>query len=724
MKIPSLIFLFIFLGHTCFSQNTTEIVHIDSLPPNGVLLDKGWKFQAGDNPDFAKTEYDDSKWQSINPALDIRNQPAIAKSGICWLRLHLLIDSSVIKQQLAMMINQMVLASEMYLDGRLIYRFGKISSDPDEIAIFNPTAPVAFPVYRTREQVLAVRYVEQPKLNYSIEVADAVPLLQIKVYSVNAAFEEVRRFERHIPITNTFRIGVFLILAILQLAFYIYNPAQKAYLFFFLYAIFAILGDILQVYQQHAVTNLIIIIMAYFSLWQISLLFLLTALYLLLNQRKGLIYWCLILATISGLFLGSFVYSILVIGNLIYLDLVRTGFKALKLKSKGAWIITAGAISFLFFMGVFEFGAYFNLSYWSMPLGKYYTLADLLYAVGSLSIPVATTIYIGVDFAFTSHALKQKLTEVDELSKKTIAQEKEKQQILSSQKETLEKQVTERTVELKQSLEELKSTQAQLIQSEKMASLGELTAGIAHEIQNPLNFVNNFSEVNKELADEINDENNVDEIKIIANDIKQNSEKILFHGKRADAIVKGMLQHSRVSTGKKELTNINALADEYLRLSYHGMRAKDKEFEADFKTDFDDKIGKINIVPQDIGRVLLNLYNNAFYAVTERSQSTVNKEKSENLISYQPTVSVRTSLNPPLEGREASVCITVSDNGNGIPQKVIDKIFQPFFTTKPTGEGTGLGLSLSYDIVKAQGGEIKVETKEGEGTEFIIQLPI
>jgi two-component system NtrC family sensor kinase len=260
---------------------------------------------------------------------------------------------------------------------------------------------------------------------------------------------------------------------------------------------------------------------------------------------------------------------------------------------------------------------------------------------------------------------------------------------------------------------ELKSTQAQLIQSEKMASLGELTAGIAHEIQNPLNFVNNFSEVNKELIAEMREEiakGNYDEVNALAKDVEDNEEKINHHGKRADAIVKGMLQHSRSSTGVKEPTNINALTDEYLRLAYHGLRAKDKSFNAEMQTDYDQAIGNINITPQDIGRVLLNLYNNAFYAVAER-------RKAEG-VGYEPTVIVTTKKS------SNQVYITVSDNGNGIPQKIVDKIFQPFFTTKPTGQGTGLGLSLSYDIVKAHGGEIKVETKEGEGSEFLIVLPL
>ena len=257
-----------------------------------------------------------------------------------------------------------------------------------------------------------------------------------------------------------------------------------------------------------------------------------------------------------------------------------------------------------------------------------------------------------------------------------------------------------------------------------MASLGELTAGIAHEIQNPLNFVNNFSDVNTELIDEAKqeiDNGNIAEAKTILNDIKENEQKINHHGKRADAIVKGMLQHSRSSTGVKEPTDINALADEYLRLSYHGLRAKDNSFNATMKTDFDKSIGKINIIPQDIGRVLLNLYNNAFYAIAEKSKLPAKDlsgfENLTGLGNFQPTITVSTKKS------ENNILITVSDNGNGIPQKVIDKIFQPFFTTKPTGQGTGLGLSLSYDIIKAHGGEIKVETKEGEGSEFIIQLP-
>jgi len=267
---------------------------------------------------------------------------------------------------------------------------------------------------------------------------------------------------------------------------------------------------------------------------------------------------------------------------------------------------------------------------------------------------------------------------------------------------------------LNQTLTSLKKTQAQLIQSEKMASLGELTAGIAHEIQNPLNFVNNFSEVSTEITDEIIDalaQNNGEEAKNLSGLLKENLQKISYHGRRADSIVKNMLQHSRKSTGRKEPTDINGLVDEYLRLSYHGLRAKDKSFNAILETHFDKTVNQVDLVPEDIGRVLLNLFNNAFYSIA--------KKKSQNEPGYEPMVIVRT------ERKNEHVTVYVKDNGVGMSEKTLEKIYQPFFTTKPAGEGTGLGLSLSYDIItKAHNGHLKVETKEGEGAEFIIELPI
>jgi len=261
-------------------------------------------------------------------------------------------------------------------------------------------------------------------------------------------------------------------------------------------------------------------------------------------------------------------------------------------------------------------------------------------------------------------------------------------------------------------LDELKATQDRMITQSKLASLGELTAGIVHEIQNPLNFVNNFSEINEELLTEMKDDlvkGNIEVAIATANDAICNQQKILLHGKRADAIVKWMLQHSRSSTGVKQPIDINALADEYLRLAYHGLRAKDKSFYATMHTDFDHSIETVPIIPQDIGRVILNLINNPFYVVDV-------KKKQEG-VAFEPIVSVRTKKVGD------KVFLSIKDNGNGIPQNVLEKIFQPFFTTKPTGQGTGLGLSISYDIVKAHGEELIVDTKEGQGSDFTIILP-
>jgi two-component system, NtrC family, sensor kinase len=295
--------------------------------------------------------------------------------------------------------------------------------------------------------------------------------------------------------------------------------------------------------------------------------------------------------------------------------------------------------------------------------------------------------------------------------------------------EQKQKAVEETNKALQKTLNDLKATQTQLIQSEKMASLGELTAGIAHEIQNPLNFVNNFSELSEEMLEELADEikDNSDEIVIeIITDLKQNLNKITSHGKRASSIVKGMLEHSRTSSGKKELTDINALAEEFLRLSYHGFKAKDKSFNAAFKTNFDTTLPKVKVIAQDLGRVMLNLINNAFYACAERSRSTSERSRSTSDKYYKPQVTVSTtSYQSPLGDLGAGLKITVKDNGSGIPDKIKEKIFQPFFTTKPTGDGTGLGLSLAYDIItKGHGGELTVDSKKGEFTEFTIVFPI
>jgi signal transduction histidine kinase len=384
---------------------------------------------------------------------------------------------------------------------------------------------------------------------------------------------------------------------------------------------------------------------------------------------------------------------------------------SLRKRKKGATLFCIGAITSLicfgmfFSQGTFDSNAHF-LRQLTTERGTWFTLFWLT-ITGSVSA------YLAWDFSLTSKALSKKLNEVKALSDQNLAMAKEKQDILATQNQELEKQVNERTAALSQSIIDLKSTQSQLIQSEKMASLGELTAGIAHEIQNPLNFVNNFSEVNQELIDELKEEidkGNLREASTIADNLKENESKINLHGKRADGIVKSMLQHSRASAGHQEPTDVNKLVDEYIRLAFHGYRAKIKDFNVDLDINLDPLAGSAPIVRQDIGRVILNLLNNAFYAVMERAV------KADT--AYKPKVSVTTIK------ENNTVIIEVSDNGSGIPDDKLPKIFQPFFTTKPTGEGTGLGLSLSYDIItKGHGGSLTCDTKPNEYTKFTITLP-
>lgn len=330
----------------------------------------------------------------------------------------------------------------------------------------------------------------------------------------------------------------------------------------------------------------------------------------------------------------------------------------------------------------------------------------VLVSLYTLSFPVSLLIYTAMRFTQMINEVEARAAEVVKLS------EEKKEQALRQQ-ELLQEEVDKQTAQLRKTLVDLQATQTQLIQSEKMASLGELTAGIAHEIQNPLNFINNFSEVNQDLLRELKtaiEKGDWEEVKLLATDVQANEDKINHHGKRADSIVKGMLQHSRHSTGQKESTDINALCDEYLRLAYHGLRASDKGFNAQLSTELDPTVGSVKVLVQELGRVILNLINNAFYAVHERKQ----KEGD----AFTPQVTITTK-------KEAEqIIIQVTDNGGGIPAAVREKIFQPFFTTKPTGKGTGLGLSLSYDIItKGHQGKIELETAENIGTTFTIILP-
>ena len=364
----SILFLVAIQTSTLYSRDTTAaVLNLDRLPSKGVLLDKSWKFYAADDPDFADPEYDDRAWESIDPTIDLTKLTPATRSGIAWLRIRILTSDEMNKKSVAFTIIQSV-ASEMFLNGKLIYRFGEINNNPDKIIGFNPNGkPFAMVFEKSKYQVIAVRFAVQPKIKYSD--LGTIPLLKMRIYSVNDAFQLVRNNERYIPINNTFRVGAFFILAVLHLAFFIYNPKQKAYLFFFMYAIFAIPGDILQFNLPFEIKEQARLTMLYFSFWNISGLFLLTALYILLNQRLGWIYWGLVFAIFLGLFVGNWIYSNFFISNLVSIELVRTALKAFKQKTKGSWIIVLGAMSFLIFMGAFIVGVQFELGYWWWPLG-------------------------------------------------------------------------------------------------------------------------------------------------------------------------------------------------------------------------------------------------------------------------------------------------------------------------------------------------------------------
>jgi two-component system, NtrC family, sensor kinase len=697
-------------GRLTAQKQDHPVFHFTGSGQQDTLL-AGWVFHAGDDLQWARPELNDEGWQAVDPGMDITGFDLLKKAGIGWLRLHIRTDSAIGDLTLAAWVNQFT-ASEIYLDGKLIKRYGIV-----RMGNSTATSPghelFTLPMRPGTEQVIAVRLSPQSKLPYI--QPNFMPLPSFAMYingypaaSVNYVLYDAEM--KRLLILYTAILGIFIFITLIHLIYYIYYRQQKVHLYYFIYGFFVSVMSGLSIPFFTNIDDVALQISADITVCicaVISGIFAVLVIYEIFDYRRRI--FLKILAFIGVLFLGwlykgggtGFFMCAYLFPVLGMAEGLRVGIWARQHKKRDAILFSP---FMLLCIGL-------NLWYWTTDFTS--SFSQLLSGVSYLCFPVGMAIYLGVQNAVQNRRLAKTLEEVRLLSE-------QKQQILADQNTVLEQQVTERTAALNQSLAELKQTQTQLIQAEKMASLGELTAGIAHEIQNPLNFVNNFSEVSVELAAEIEEavrQDDKEEAVALAADIRENLQKITHHGKRADAIVKGMLQHSRTGTGKKEPTDINALADEYLRLSYHGLRARDKSFNAvpmaiGIKTDFDESIGKIEIVPQDMGRVLLNLFNNAFYAVMQ-------KKKVMNEGSYEPSVTVSTKK---LDGK---VVITIRDNGTGISQKVLDKIYQPFFTTKPTGEGTGLGLSLSYDIVtKGHGGELRVKSRENEFTEFIISLPL
>lgn len=708
MIIPLLFFTI----PNCYSQIVhDDEIQLNKLPSEGILLDKGWKFHQGDDSAWAKPDYNDRDWQAIDPSLDIRHMPQIKNVTIFWMRVKLLVDSSLIDQPLGMTISQ-VGASEIYLDGMLLYKFGTVSNMFDkEHTHYILNRPFSIKLSDKKIQTIAVRY-SFNRGNFLIKSEYPNSCFRIILNKVDIAYSIYLQQSRNSMFIEITQIALWLLLSLLCFGLYFSFQSQKAYWYIGVYSLLILSGGLFTgiIARELVLTSTVsAILLIGFTLNLVSSPFSLFGIYLLFNQKKSWFYYGLIgfgiFVVISYFFLydlGEHFYGLYFL--LYTLEFLRTSVKAMHRKRPGVTILLISSILFFIFI---------ILAFIELDQKKSLLWAHFFAFLGVASGPICWSLFMSGEYARTGIALQNRVIEVEGLSQRAIAQEQEKQQILANQNETLENRVLERTAQLNQSIKNLQSTQAQLIQSEKMASLGELTAGIAHEIQNPLNFVNNFSEINTELIAELKNEvetGNKLEILSIADNLNENEKKINFHGKRADAIVKGMLQHSRVGIGHKEPTDLNRLVDEYLRLSYQGLRTRDSSFNSKIETDFDRQISSINIIPQDIGRVLLNVFNNAFYAVTEKR-----KQQPEG---YEPTVSVNTKKT------NQGVEITVRDNGNGIPKKILEKIFQPFFTTKPTGQGTGLGLSISYDIIKAHGGEISVDSKETEFTEFVVQIPI
>jgi two-component system NtrC family sensor kinase len=699
------ILLFLCSSFIAGAQDTTILLSWDKTKLDYIPLGNmdGWIFRQGHDVAWAKNDIDITVWKKIKPSE--LSEKLTDKNGKLegWLRIKIKLDTAFQGKSAGLYMSAWA-ASEVYVDGNLLHTYGNTGANGMPFKEYNPTykVPVTLNIQTGGEHIIAVHIVDfrSPYPRFHLKSRDWLPLfISITSPEFNNRSLSSRLRDRSFR-TLWLSVNVILCLLFWLLAFQ--NRDEKNLIFIALTTTVVTLS----VYcDQYIITPGIsyntygFLYLAWSILVSASLILCLLLMLRLFKRSIGtafkIILWVIFLCGIAQVFFNT---NIILISK-IALTILVLSYNIVKSWNtlKGAqWAVLAGMLLAICF------GLSLSITASLMPGSN--TTILLLYTGLMLSFPLSLLVYVAMRF-------KEIIREVRRHAKQVVQLSEEKKEQALNQQKVLQAEVDRQTAELRNTLENLKSTQSQLIQSEKMASLGELTAGIAHEIQNPLNFVNNFSEVNKELIDEMEqemDKGKLTDAKGIAKNIRENEEKINQHGKRADAIVKGMLQHSRTSSGQKEPTDINALADEYLRLAYHGLRAKEKSFNAKIETYFDNSIGKINIIPQDIGRVLVNLINNAFYAVNEKMKSGV-----EN---YEPAVTVSTKkLNDKIE-------IRVKDNGAGIPQKVLDKVFQPFFTTKPTGQGTGLGLSLSYDIVKAHGGEIKVETKEGEGSEFKIEL--
>jgi len=693
-----------------------------TMSPSSTLPDTAWRFKPGDNPAWADSSFDVRSWEKARPSDKIDPTSVAWPDNRGWFRATFRPKQAQIGQDLSLTINQFG-SSEIYLDGKRLAVLKPIAFDSGGSQRLLRFVPITF--VDTNRHVLAIRYQFRREPMY---MTTTITPIEVKLQPANEVGVDTINSARLNGSSTALFATVFGILTLLHLLFYQANRAGRVnrtlawtMLAFFVFFLTRVLNK-----YADSLTSLSIVELITLLSLSASFTLLLTAVYQYLRIQRGWFYY-----SIVGLLGADLLYQ-LVGGRipnflawipyvLALADYIRVSWLGRRSRDADARLpwnsLRFAGYSFVIMLLYLIVAAILLLEV-SDEFRGFLFAPLLLFVVAILfSIPIGLSLSLVQDYARTHRALGKNLSEVEQLSARMLAQEQEKQQLLARQNELLEEQVHERTAELNQSLAELRATQAQLVQREKLASLGELTAGIAHEIQNPLNFVTNFAEVSVELVDELKTEQQQpvsqrDELLIdeLISDLGQNVHKISEHGQRAASIVRGMLQHSRSSTGQKQSTNLNSLVDEAMRLAYHGLRASDKTFNAQLSTDFAADVPLVNAVPEDLSRVLVNLFNNAFYAVKQRGLTVQNEP-------FAPTVSVRT-----FQERD-HVIIQIQDNGAGIPEEVRSKIFQPFFTTKPTGQGTGLGLSISYDIItKGHGGQLSVETEPGR-TVFTIQLP-
>ncbi|MCB0822224.1 MAG: HAMP domain-containing histidine kinase [Bacteroidales bacterium] len=667
---------------------------------------ENWLFHIGNDASWAHPDINTGDWEYRRPidlTLDLQNSKGEVEG---WFRIKVKLDELFRDSTLYVNLGNYGQAIDMYIDGELYHSYGSTGAFGKPYERNEGTNLLYFRTIDLepgKEHLIALHYLHEPLgFPYNLITTDDVLFFTMSINESTyeqAQKESLRKMYTGLISTATASLVLLLLFIMLYflnrresiLKYIIFAASLSTFITFFMIPNSNVINISIQTFT---------LVKPFFNLALAGLLFSIAAIFAKVFAGKSIrsIWYLAIPALI--MFVNMQFTRIDVLNAVIMLFYIGTGcyyiIKSWK-KLKGAqWAIIVG-----FFVILFSIITFFTVIIIAGSPQNYIT-----YYIAFLTFPTSLMIYISLRFKEINQEIK---INAEELLKVT----EEKRQQAVNQQAILEEQVKERTAELRQSLENLKNTQSQLIHAEKMASLGELTAGIAHEIQNPLNFVNNFSEVSVDLMHDLRDEmtkGNVEEANSLATDLEQNLDKIHQHGKRASSIVKGMLEHSRSSAGDKTEVNLNSLADEYLRLAYHGLRAKDKSFQSDFKLEADEQLPLVHVVAQDFGRVLLNLINNAFFSVSEKSKQSIKD--------YKPEVIVKTRK------FDHHIEISVIDNGTGISKEIRSKIFQPFFTTKPAGQGTGLGLSISYDIIiRGHGGELILDSEPGKGTTFKINLP-